>query len=180
MNIDTSDFNKLKKLVTDVTTFLNLLEGQNAIKLEFPTAKRYAFTQLFGENPAIYKPLGFKGHFGVDIGAPYGTEILACDDGIVSRSGHTSGNGNYIEIRHTWGYSIYLHLKFPSTFNTNDQVRRKDRIGLVGNSGYVIPKPSVSNPLAGTHLHFSIKIDGIKNTEYKDWVDPMPFFIASK
>ena len=37
-------------------------------------------------------------------------------------------------------------------------VTRQQKIGTMGNSGFVVPKPSASNPTAGTHLHYALYI----------------------
>ena len=46
-----------------------------AIKLIVPVIG--PLTQLFGENPEIYKKWGYAGHNGVDYGIPNGTPVGA-------------------------------------------------------------------------------------------------------
>jgi murein DD-endopeptidase MepM/ murein hydrolase activator NlpD len=145
-------------------------------KIRKPFDGNYGISQFFGENPNHYKPYGFAGHFGIDFLTPWGTPIVACDDGEVSRVGYTSGNGNYVELKHVWGYSLYLHFRTPSTVTLGEKIVRGEKIGEAGNTGAVWSDLPLSNKYRGTHLHFSIKIDGIKNPSYQDWVDPMPHF----
>lgn len=170
--------NKLNDLRTFAQNILIILDGlipKKDLKILFPFFGSYKITQLFGENPDIYKPMGYIGHFGLDFATPYGTAIYACDDGKVYRRGFTEGNGNFVEIEHSWGKSLYMHFKEPSTFQVGDKVNTNSVLGKAGNTGFVFPKPTKTNPYAGTHLHFSIKINGITNPNYKDFVDPYEY-----
>ena len=141
----------------------------------FPFKTRVGLSQGFGPVAKCYTNNGYAGHFGLDFLTTWKTPILAVDDGQVSRVGHTTGNGNFIELRHIWGYSLYLHFAEPPTAKMNEHIIRGQQIGLAGNTGAVFPLPTKIRPLAGTHLHFSIKINGMKNPAYKDYVDPTPF-----
>ena len=40
-----------------------------------------------------------------------------------------------------------------------DKVSQGQVIGTVGNTGKVSPKPTASNPNAGTHLHFEVRVN---------------------
>ena len=52
-----------------------------------------------------------KGHFGTDYAAPRGTPIRAVADGTVTKAGYTSGNGNFVKIKHDKVYETqYLHM----------------------------------------------------------------------
>ncbi len=44
-------------------------------------------------------------------------------------------------------------------------------IGIMGNTGYVIPLPSPSNPTSGTHLHFEVYVNGL-NKNPCDYLKP--------
>lgn len=148
---------------------------EKTISIIKPFENNYKITQNFGENPDWYKANGYAGHFGLDFATPYGTRILACDDGEVIRAGFTAGNGNFCELQHSWGSSLYLHFKEPACVTVGQQVKKGENVGFAGNTGAVIPTPTKENPLAGTHLHFSIKINGVLNPDYKNFVDPLPF-----
>lgn len=140
-----------------------------------PFEGNFPITQKFGENPDYYKSSGYAGHFGVDFATPYGTPIFACDSGEVTRSGFTTGNGYFIEIKHAWGSSLYLHFKETPKKKVGDKVKASELIGLSGNTGAVIPQPTKEKPFAGSHLHFSLKINGVINPDFKNWIDPLPF-----
>lgn len=175
MEVTNNQFYELKKIVGVLADFINSWIPQKKLKIGYPTPIVYRTTQRFGENSEIYKKWGYAGHFGIDFAAPYNSPVIACDDGIVLRAGYNTGNGNFIELKHTWGNSLYLHFKEPTGLLMGAGIKRNDEIGKVGNTGYVIPQPTTEKPLAGTHLHFSIKINGIKNKPYKDFVDPVEY-----
>lgn len=149
---------------------------EEKISISFPFKGNFGISQNFGENPALYKSSGYAGHFGTDFLTPYGTPILACDKGTISRSENNAGNGNFVEINHSWGQSLYCHFKELPCVKVGDKVERGQMIGLAGNTGAVRPLPTKEKPLAGSHLHFSIKISGISNPDFKNFIDPLPFF----
>ena len=105
-------------------------------------------------------------HNGIDIYVGWGSPIYAANNGTVVSvkggcvRGDTScngGGGNYIIINHNiLGYHTqYMHL---ASINVREgqTVKRGERIGTMGNTGYVVPTPSYgSSELGGTHLHFS-------------------------
>jgi murein DD-endopeptidase MepM/ murein hydrolase activator NlpD len=98
-------------------------------------------------------------HNGVDIGAAYGTNILAADGGIVTISTYSASYGNYVMINHGGGrYTLYAHMS-KRLVNVDQTVSQGDVIGLVGSTG-------VST---GPHIHFEVYIDE-KRT------DPLQFF----
>ncbi len=76
-------------------------------------------------------------HLGTDYAAPHGTPILAVGDGVVTRASYTSGNGNYVRIRHTSVYETqYLHMsRFATGIQPGARVEQGDVIGYVGSTG---------------------------------------------
>ena len=79
----------------------------------------------------------YKGHFGTDYAAPYGTPIVAVADGTVEIAGYTSGNGNYVKLRHDAVYETqYLHMqKFATGMRAGVHVQQGQVIGYVGSTG---------------------------------------------
>ena len=79
-----------------------------------------------------------KPHLGTDFAAPTGTPIMATANGVVTRRGYTSGNGNYIKIKHNATYSTqYLHMsKFAKGIHVGSVVRQGQVIGYVGSTGH--------------------------------------------
>jgi murein DD-endopeptidase MepM/ murein hydrolase activator NlpD len=97
-------------------------------------------------------------HTGVDIGAPYGATVSACDSGTVAFAGVMSGYGNVIAIDHGGGFATtYNHLS-GFAVQPGQSVSRGQSMGYVGCTGYC----------TGPHLHFEVRING-------NPVDPMPY-----
>jgi murein DD-endopeptidase MepM/ murein hydrolase activator NlpD len=89
-------------------------------------------------------------HAGVDIGAGWGSPIVAAADGQVVSAGWSGGYGREVEIAHGGGVvSLYGHMSeivaSPGSF-----VRRGQVIGYVGSSGLS----------TGPHLHFEVRQSG--------------------
>jgi murein DD-endopeptidase MepM/ murein hydrolase activator NlpD len=95
-------------------------------------------------------------HSGVDIGVPEGTEVEACNDGIVVFVQELYLCGKTIIIDHGFGlYSMYFHLS-EMQVQEGDTVQVGDCIGLVGATGRV----------TGPHLHWGIKLLGARVDPY--------------
>ena len=88
-------------------------------------------------NPKRYHPVlkKVKGHFGTDYAAPKGTPIVSVGDGVVTKSGYTSGNGKYVKIRHNATYETqYLHMSRRAV-EKGQRVKQGEVIGYVGQTG---------------------------------------------
>lgn len=97
-------------------------------------------------------------HTGIDIGAPYGSPVIAADDGVVTYAGVMSGYGNVIVVDHGGGLATtYNHLDSFSV-GSGQSVSRGSQVGAIGCSGYC----------TGPHLHFEVRVNGSP-------VDPMPY-----
>ena len=89
-------------------------------------------------------------HAGVDVGAGWGSPIVAAADGQVAAAGWGGGYGREVQIAHGGGIlSVYGHMSEivaqPGSF-----VRRGQLIGYVGSSGLS----------TGPHLHFEVRQGG--------------------
>ena len=98
-----------------------------------------------------------KGHSGVDLTAPVGTNVYAAAHGKVvkikwdvnkDKNGKITGYGQYIVIEHANGYySLYAHLEKNGTMvSVGDDVSNGQLIATSGNTG----------GSTGPHLHFEI------------------------
>ncbi len=77
----------------------------------------------------------WKAHNGTDYAAAHGTPIKATASGVVERAGYTSGNGNYVKIKHNSTYSTqYLHMSKILVRN-GERVSQGQIIGKVGSTG---------------------------------------------
>ena len=90
-----------------------------------------------------------------------GAKFYAVADGVVTKSSYiASSNGHYINIDHGNGLSsLGAHLD-ARYVNVGDKVKQGQVIGLVGNTGNCWPRPTESNPVAGSHLHFEMRLNG--------------------
>ncbi|MDX5404545.1 MAG: peptidoglycan DD-metalloendopeptidase family protein [Bacteroidota bacterium] len=79
----------------------------------------------------------WKSHLGTDYAAPTGTPIMTTADGVVSVAGYTSGNGNYVKVRHNSTYETqYLHMsRIAKGMKPGRFVKQGEVIGYVGSTG---------------------------------------------
>ena len=74
-------------------------------------------------------------HYGLDVAAEQGTDVVSAADGTVAAVGDSTSYGAYVIIRHDNGVeSLYAHLAEIFVEN-GDQVLAGEKIGTVGDSG---------------------------------------------
>lgn len=116
----------------------------------WPTNDTRLITSPFGfrESPG---GIGSTNHKGIDIGACYGTNILAAKSGIVVQSGWYGGYGNCVTIQHSndGDYTRYAHMSSIAV-EEGTVVQQGQTIGLVGSTGNS----------TGPHIHFEIEEGG--------------------
>jgi murein DD-endopeptidase MepM/ murein hydrolase activator NlpD len=89
-------------------------------------------------------------HAGVDIGAGWGSPIVAAGDGRVVGAGWGGGFGREVQIAHAGGLtSVYGHMS-EVVAQPGSYVRAGQLIGYVGSSGLS----------TGPHLHFEVRQGG--------------------
>ena len=161
-------------------------------------------SQLFAQSRDIYmadfgNTMKF-GHNGMDFVASsdkkgYGTKIRAAHKyySVILESdfpNKTKGNGIYLrgkldtpilvngilasEVETCYWHLSDFSIRAGATGNAGDV------IGLMGNTGYVWPRPSQASPWDGTHLHFGIRFyhesGNIIPSEFSgNYVDPLPY-----
>lgn len=95
-----------------------------------------------------------KFHNGLDIGAPYGSKILAADSGEVVFAGwwgsESTGYGRIVIIAHGNDLTTLYAHQSRIAVKKGDVVEKGDVIGYVGSSGYS----------TGPHLHFEVRKSG--------------------
>lgn len=97
-----------------------------------------------------------------------GAKIYAVASGTVVTSYEQTAGGNVIIIDHGNGMrTLYAHCRVRYV-SAGQQVNQGDVIALVGNSGTAVyPRPTSANPVAGSHLHFQMLLNGSPvNPEY--------------
>lgn len=89
-------------------------------------------------------------HYGVDLGAPKNTPIIATRSGKVTLATYSSSAGYYVKIDHGDGFgSVYMHMT-RYIVKKGDKVEAGEVIGYVGSTG----------TSTGNHLHFAITYKG--------------------
>lgn len=144
----------------------------------WPTTIQFV-TQAFGINAWVYNKYNLPGHEGIDMRAPYDSEIYAVWWGEVTRNNYHNAYGNHIRIKHLIRgneyESIYAHFPELSPLEIGDRVIRGQVIGLADSTGNS----------SGSHLHFGLKqfVGEKPDTEWQskfnwpyDLIDPTPFF----
>lgn len=121
-------------------------------------------SQYFGEHPEWYAKWGMAGHSGLDYAVPQGTLVLAAHDGLCTVGWDENGYGQYIRVSGPDYLTIYAHLRSVQVV-TGTPVHAGDWIGESGNTGNS----------TGPHLHFGLKVHGMRNDAYRGWIDPVPF-----
>ena len=119
-----------------------------------PLTPPYFITEEYGH----YTGGGLTGgHFGTDMSAYYGANVMAVLDGVVTYAtnncyGCIVGYGNYVTIEHTLEngeklYTRYGHLD-KGIVEIGQNISKGQVIGFQGNTGFS----------TGTHLHFEVRI----------------------
>ena len=119
-------------------------------------------SQPFGPSKLALEPpyAGFPHfHTGIDLVEPFGSPVLAADDGIVALVGSSStGYGRYVVIAHSGGLdTLYGHLS-TAVVKVGQLVVQGQTIGLEGSTGNS----------TGPHLHFELRIK-------QQPIDPTPY-----
>lgn len=94
----------------------------------------------------------WKAHNGTDYAAPSGTPIMTTAAGVVEQAGYTTGNGNFVKVRHDRTYSTqYLHM-------SRILVRRGQRV----TQGQVIGKVGSTGLATGPHVCYRFWRNGLQ------------------
>lgn len=103
-------------------------------------------------------------HYGVDIGCPDGTPVVAAASGVVVLAQYSRTAGNWIIISHGNGmYTIYMHAS-ALYVSAGQRVNAGDTIMLSGATGAT----------QGRHLHFEVRVGGYISSSYS--VNPMNYY----
>ncbi len=128
-------------------------------------------SQPFGPSSFWFEPpYGRYPHFhtGIDTVAPFGSAVLAADDGVVALVGSSSsGYGIYVVLAHSGGLdTLYGHLS-TALVHVGDRVTQGQTVGLEGSTGNS----------TGAHLHFELRINQapVDPTPYLPPGQPSPF-----
>ena len=150
---------------------------------DFWPSESRVVTQYFGAHPERYSKYKLPGHDGIDIAGRYGGTICAIQAGEIYRLERDPLAHNYglhVRVAHTDNYkSIYCHLsEIADGVAVGRVIESGYRLGGMGNSGNVRPRPSEDNPKAGTHLHLSMKHP--RSSWPYNLIDPWPYISPVK
>ncbi len=170
-------------LISDASKSLDALEREAKLQegSYADIMKKYKSNQrLFGHIPAI-DPIQGGGiidgfgmrfhpilhvrimHEGIDLDAPFGSQVHATGDGVVTYVGRRGGYGKLVEIDHGFGYTtLYAHLS-KYLVREGEKVKRGQVIALSGDTGMS----------TGPHLHYGVEKDGV-------FVDPTHYFFDGR
>lgn len=146
-----SDLQLVKWSVNGKSEWIDAANAEKPAPVErgmmLPVAGR--ITSYFGNR---YHPiLHFtRFHAGLDIGAGWGSPIVAAGDGQVVAAGWAGGYGREVRIAHSGGLvSLYGHMS-QIVATPGSYVRQGQVIGYVGSSGLS----------TGPHVHFEVRMGG--------------------
>ena len=158
-------FGKIKDAVSGLENNIHELDeyllDKNSILRSTPTILPSVgwITSYFGHRVSPYAGK-VKMHEGLDVGAPFGTPIVAPADGVITFAGHKAGFGNFVQIDHGYGIeTIYAHAQKVIARN-GQKIKRGELIAKVGSTGYS----------TGPHLHYEVRVNGVA-------VDPLYFVL---
>ena len=118
-------------------------------KFLWPSTNSYRITSPYSMR--VHPTLGvYKQHTGIDIGASYGTNVLAAADGTVIIAGWNNAYGNYVVINHGGGVTTLYGHNSSLTVSKGQKVSRGQVIAKVGSTGYS----------TGPHIHFEVQVNG--------------------
>lgn len=105
-----------------------------------------------GRISSYFGPRWGSFHYGIDIANSTGTSIIAADGGTVTKAQYQGSYGNYVIINHGNGKeTVYAHLSRIGV-SVGQKVNKGDYIGKMGSTGRS----------TGPHLHFEVRVNGVK------------------
>ena len=144
---------QLKAQLASMASQGQISKGSGTIKgggtLLWPSASSTNVTSPYGVR---FHPIQKRNkmHTGIDIGASYGTNVLAAEAGTVKLSGWNGGYGKCIVIDHGNGLStLYGHNSVLSV-----------SVGAAVTKGQVIAQVGSTGNSTGPHIHFEVLVNG--------------------
>lgn len=91
-------------------------------------------------------------HTGLDLAAAEGTSVSASFYGRIAETGESDVWGKYVLMEHSDGFATYYCHLSEIFVKENAIIRQGETIGLVGSTGWS----------TGPHLHFEVRINGVR------------------
>ena len=115
----------------------------------WPTPTSYRITCGFGYRSAPTAGASTY-HKGIDIGLPTGSPVVATKAGTVVMASYNSAKGYYVVIDHGSGIMSYYYHNSKILVSVGEKVSAGQQVAKAGSTGIS----------TGSHLHFSITING--------------------
>ena len=134
-----------------------VLLNNNINKWVIPVENNYVITTYYNSSHRAVDLYSYKGYDSKIMAANSG-EVIGVYGGCDNMGSYCNGRrGNYVIIKHNTNnyYTVYMHLHYIYV-KVGDKVNSGDVIASMGNTGYVIPAKTTSQPYNGTHLHFCL------------------------
>lgn len=123
--------------------------GQATGKMTWPCPSSHRITSDYGPRESPTSGAS-SDHKGIDIGASYGSDIIAADGGKVIVATYSNSAGNYVIIDHGGGLcTVYMHAS-SLLVSAGQTVTKGQVIAKVGSTGFS----------TGNHLHFGVTVNG--------------------
>lgn len=141
-----------QKLIADINRLISSNRSSGIITSGsglFSYPLRGKLTSPFGpRRHPIHRVVSF--HSGIDLAAPYGTAVMASDNGRVIFNGWYGGYGKVVILDHGMTFStLYAHLS-RSSASQGSSVKKGETVGYEGTTGYS----------TGPHVHFEVRVNG--------------------
>ena len=154
---EVSELTAMKGLLQDSMEYFDqiakMLQAQQNLIVELPTIwplkdVRGYFTSYFGPTTHPFTKHWYL-HKGIDIAYSRGTKVVSTADGkVIEKAFDSSGYGNYIVIKHKYGfYTRYAHMD-KVYVKEGQNVQQGEVVGTLGNTGLS----------TGPHLHYEVRI----------------------
>ena len=138
-------------------------------------------TSHFTKNRFHPVQLIWKAHKGTDYAAPTGTPIMTTAAGVVEQAGYTTGNGNFVKVKHDKTFATqYLHMS-KILVKRGQRVTQGQVIGKVGSTGlatgphvcYRFWKNGVQVDALKLNLPTSTPMDSRYKQKYMEYMSPL-------
>lgn len=154
--------NAINEIETEIRllAIANISEEYVGGVMAWPVPGYYSITSQFGMRTHPITGI-YKLHTGTDIGAPYGAQFIAANDGVVVKAAYNRAYGNMVIIDHGGGIStLYAHGS-EILVQEGDTVFQGDPVLKVGSTGYS----------TGAHAHFEVRVNG-------EYLDPLEYITS--
>lgn len=160
---DTTKYEQLleedKKAIEQLNAELEkaLAEAAKDETVQYPVDGKQLIWPLSTKYATVSSPFGWRKlngrddyHYGIDIPAPYGSNVYAAQSGTVTYAQWHFSYGNFVVINHGGGYATLYAHNSSLNVSAGQTVKQGDVIAFVGATGTAY----------GNHCHFEVRKNG--------------------